>query len=127
MNELAQKLYGIAYDTRDESSAEIIEQAAMTLEKLSTGDKRDVPGVFPLIHPNGTGKETLKEGYGNAYEALYQFIDAWGTVEFNARDYYPHDDPNAWPKAQKERQAANTHIRAVKDYIEAHLKAIGRQ
>lgn len=127
MNELAQKLYGIAYDTRDESRANIIEQAAMTLEKLSTGDPRDTPSVFPRIHPNGTGKEMLKNGYRDAYRALNQFIDAWVGIEFNARDYYTHDDPEAWRKAQKERESVNAHIRAVKEYIEAHLKAIGRQ
>ena len=74
---------------------------------------------LPLVHMNGTGIKTLTEDYDAAGEKLRDFIDTWGEMEFNARDYYPHG-PEAWTKARDARDAINAKIREIKQYIDAH-------
>lgn len=73
--------------------------------------------TLPTIHMNGTGRKSLQEGYGAAADTLQDFIDAWGKVEFNARDYYVVD--GAWPKALEEREAMNAKIRDIRDYLQS--------
>jgi hypothetical protein len=72
--------------------------------------------TLPTIHNNGTGRQMLTEGYDNAADKLQDFIEAWGKVEFNARDYYVQG-PDAWVKALEEREAMSAKIREVRDYI----------
>lgn len=74
---------------------------------------------MPLIHLNGTGKKMLCEGYDQAAEKLQDFIDAWRSVEFNARDYYPHGT-EAWRQACDARDAINAKICAIIGYIGMH-------
>ena len=73
--------------------------------------------TLPTNHSNGTSIRMLLEGYDPAAEALTDFIDAWGKIEFNARDYYVNG-PECWPKALAEREEINRKIRDVRDYIQ---------
>lgn len=75
--------------------------------------------TLPTVHMNGTGKKTLMEGYDGAADALLAFADAFGRIEFNARDYYVQGS-DAYPKARDNRDAINLKIREIRDYIDAH-------
>jgi len=79
--------------------------------------------TLPLIHLNGTSKETLAEGYDNAACKLREFIDAWEGVEFNARDYYPQG-PEAWNEALAKREEMNAKIVEVLEYLTDHREVI---
>lgn len=74
--------------------------------------------ILPTIHLNGTGRETLRATYDAAAERLQDFVDAWGRVEFNARDYYVQGN-EAFPAAQDERQAMALKIRELTAYLQA--------
>lgn len=81
--------------------------------------------TLPTIHLNGTGKDSLCAGYDNAADKLEDFCDAWGAIEFNARDYYPQGD-EAWSSALKEREEMAGKIREVQAYlqrIQEHIHA----
>ena len=75
--------------------------------------------ILPTVHLNGTGLKTLKESYDRVDDALYELQQAWGEVEFNARDYYPQG-PEAWDQATKER---GQHSKALLD-LGVYLTAI---
>jgi hypothetical protein len=72
--------------------------------------------ILPTIHSNGTSHKDLTEGYEKADDALHEFIDAFGNIEFNARDYYVQG-PDAYPQARDERMAINQKIREMKSYL----------
>ena len=78
---------------------------------------------LPTIHLNGTSRETLAEGYDAAEDALYDLIQAFGRIEFNARDYYVQG-PTAWTAAVEARQEINRKIRDIKEYIHAHRELL---
>ncbi len=73
--------------------------------------------INPLVHLNGTGEKTLKEGYDNAADKLRDFIEAWGSIEFNARDYYPLGD-HAYSQARSERDEMGGRIHELNEYIQ---------
>ncbi len=77
------------------------------------------PIILPCLHLNGTGPETLKEGYLAAYRATKKAREALTNVEFNARDYYPLGD-DAWTRAR----AARDEQLADLDRIAADLMTI---
>jgi outer membrane protein assembly factor BamD (BamD/ComL family) len=70
---------------------------------------------LPIIHMNGTSAETLLDGYRNAMNKLQEAIDALGTVEFNARDYYV--EKGAWDRAVKERREQMAALRKVHEEL----------
>jgi hypothetical protein len=78
---------------------------------------------LPTIHLNGTSRETLAEGYDAAEDALYDLIQAFGGIEFNARDYYVQG-PTAWTAAVEARQEINRKIRDIREYIHAHRELL---
>jgi hypothetical protein len=80
--------------------------------------------TLPTVHLNGTSRATLSEGYGAAYRALQDAIRAFNAIEFNCRDYYVQP-AGAWAAAVSEREAAASHLRAVQQYLEAHLIHLG--
>jgi hypothetical protein len=45
--------------------------------------------TFPTLHLNGTGKNDLRDGYANAYDAIDKAIEALANAELNGRDFYP--------------------------------------
>lgn len=63
----------------------------------------------------------LKAEYDAADEALYKFIQKWGGITMNGRDYYPQG-PEAFTKAVEQREEAARHIAFVVDYINEHRK-----
>ncbi len=69
--------------------------------------------TLPTIHLNGTGPDTLLEGYLGAYRALDAADAALRSVEFNARDYYVQG-PSAFQAAQAERLQQFEAINKVK-------------
>lgn len=77
------------------------------------------PLQLPMVHMNGTGIKDLRGGYDEAAGALSDFIDAYGRIEFNARDYYPMG-PDAWGKAADARSAINLKLREIREYLDAH-------
>ena len=48
--------------------------------------------IYPTIHINGTGSETLLDDYRTAVFAVRTAIDAMRYVSPNGRDYYPQGD-----------------------------------
>lgn len=82
--------------------------------------------TLPTIHSNGTGVQTLRAGYDAAADALHVFVEAWGQIEFNARDYYIQG-PDAYTAARDERDAMNAKIRDVRTYLDTireHLYSV---
>jgi hypothetical protein len=79
--------------------------------------------ILPTIHHNGTSREMLAEGYDAADDALHNFIDAFGSIEFNARDYYVQG-PDAWTAAREARNQINQKIRDIKLYLDKHREHI---
>lgn len=69
--------------------------------------------TLPTIHSNGTGKQTLLDGYLDAYHAVDAVAMTLRKVEFNARDYYVQG-PDAWPQAVKERQEMFAKLESIK-------------
>lgn len=59
--------------------------------------------IPPIIHLNGTGKETLEAEYETAWRAVKAARDAVGNITVHGRDYYVSDDPKALQKAQEAR------------------------
>lgn len=80
----------------------------------------------PTIHLNGTSGKDLEESYGNAADKLEDFCEAWGQIEFNARDYYVQG-PEAYTAARKERDEAAAKIREVRAYLQRIRESISDQ
>lgn len=82
--------------------------------------------VFPTVHMNGTGFDTLFDGYDHATDSLRRFTDSFGRIEFNARDYYVQG-PDAYTTAREQREAICLKIREIKEYLDQHLIALDDQ
>lgn len=75
----------------------------------------------PIVHLNGTSRKELAEGYDNAHEALRVFMQAWGKITCNSRDYYCHPEGMAaWDRAIAHREEMGQKIRELNDYLRAH-------
>lgn len=84
-----------------------------------------MPNVpLPTVHLNGTGRKMLADDYGTAYRALQAAIQAFQTIEFNARDYYVQGQ-DAFSHARTARDVQLHHLCRVRDYLEAHLIHLG--
>jgi len=68
----------------------------------------------PTLHMNGTGYKMLSEGYAEAHDKLRDFVNAWGQIEFNSRDYYVN---NTWNAALAERQDIARKIKEIDEYL----------
>ena len=75
---------------------------------------------LPTIHLNGTGANTLMADYETARNALMDFREKFGAIEFNSRDYYV-DGPESWEEATDARIEINEMIRDINRYLERHL------
>ena len=82
--------------------------------------------ALPTVHMNGTSFKMLFDGYDEAADKLSDFTDAFGNIEFNARDYYVQD-ADAYTKARDERSAICAKIREIKDYLDKHLEHLDDQ
>lgn len=76
--------------------------------------------TLPTVHLNGTSRKMLSIDYGNAYEKLIEFREAFASIEFNARDYYVQG-PSAFSQARTERDREFQRIGDLMSYLEAHL------
>ena len=74
--------------------------------------------TLPTIHMNGTPAKMLLEGYDNLEGALLAAKDAFGKVEFNARDYYPQG-MEAWKAARDEWAELQTQLNAIREKVVA--------
>lgn len=82
-----------------------------------------VPLVLPEVHTNGSGRERLMTGYTEAAHALKEFSKKFGSIEFNARDYYTIND-EAYYKARDARNVMWDKIKDLGAYLEAHREAV---
>lgn len=74
--------------------------------------------TLPIIHMNGTSRKMLQEDYDKADDALDNFTKAFGSIEFNARDYYP-GGPGCWEEALEQREEISRKIQDIQSYINA--------
>jgi hypothetical protein len=86
-------------------------------EEAGTMNGADYP--LPLVHMNGTGRDSLKRDYDAAAEAFREFLEAWRKVEFHPRDYYPMG-PDAWARALEARRAVNSRAKEIEEYLHRH-------
>ena len=82
--------------------------------------------TFPTLHLNGTGKNDLRDGYANAYDAIDKAIEALANAELNGRDFYPQG-PGAYSQARSERDAAFAQLRQAHQYVGEMLMGICNQ
>jgi hypothetical protein len=75
---------------------------------------------LPIIHLNGTGKDTLTREYFEALDKLNDAIEAFGAITVNGRDYYPAG-PGAIQTALEQHLTAEQHLNATKAHLEAVL------
>lgn len=80
--------------------------------------------TLPSVHLNGTSRQTLLDGYTEAYRKLIEFRDAFNAIEHNARDYYVQG-PDAYYKARDQRDAERQRIADLMRYLEDHLLHLG--
>lgn len=77
----------------------------------------------PVVHLNGTSREALVNGYHDAWRALQRATEAFGEVEFNARDYYVSGN-GAYADARRDRDEQLKKLSEVSAYLLAHLEAL---
>ena len=80
----------------------------------------------PIIHLNGTNALDLLSDYAAADDAFFKFVEAWGQIGFNARDYYPKG-PEHFEVARDHREEISRRIAEIREYLTAHLIAISDQ
>lgn len=76
--------------------------------------------TLPTIHLNGTGRQTLLDGYENARTAVRDALDVLRAVEFNPRDYYVQGD-TAWTAARDERETMQRELHRIQTELETIL------
>ena len=81
--------------------------------------------TMPIIHLNGTSKESLLEGYELAYSAIGDTMRTLQEAAPNARDYYPA--PVSYPKAADEHAARLKALATVREELEQIARAICNQ
>jgi hypothetical protein len=76
--------------------------------------------TLPIVHINGTSRDTLRAKYLDAYHKLLEFREAFACIEFHARDYYVQG-PAAFSQARIERDRESQRLGDLMTYLEAHL------
>jgi uridylate kinase len=77
--------------------------------------------VLPIVHSNGTGRDTLTTEYQAALDAAKEARKALVAVTVNGRDYYPAG-PDAFRKAQHEHELQLGKLTEVCDHLERILE-----
>ena len=67
---------------------------------------------LPIVHLNGSGRESLMRQYHNAYMKLQEAIVALREVDTHDRDFYPLG-PDAGPQARLEQRARETKLAEI--------------
>ena len=73
----------------------------------------DIPAHIPLIHLNGTSKDSLKDAMEKLYSAVGEALDVSRQCNPNMRDYYSFADANV------RFRAAVEHVRAWQGRLES--------
>jgi len=79
--------------------------------------------IAPKVHLNGSSRETLREGYRDAADAVLRAREALRDTRPNARDYYPQGDA-AYTKAVAEHMSRCHRIQSVLDELRALCDAV---
>lgn len=69
--------------------------------------------VLPVIHNNGTSKDSLMESLSYAGKALREAMDALARCEPNERDYYCHEHAGAGTTARLDHHERIARLRSV--------------
>lgn len=85
-------------------------------------EEQIIEAVLPVIHINGTSKESLCSELESAYSALNAAYDAIKKTAPNGRDYYTA--PGRMQQAEEQHRARLSMVQAVMDNIEAVLIGI---
>lgn len=83
--------------------------------------------MIPTVHLNGTSKQSLLDGWEEAYTALTLALDKLAQAAPNGRDYYPQDVAGQRPalyKAQDEHRARMQKVQSVMDDLQALCEAV---
>lgn len=75
---------------------------------------------LPVIHLNGSGRQSLLDYYKNAYRKAIELRDSLNTGAFHGRDYYPAG-AGAWAAACDQRREQEQRLAELMRYLEAHL------
>jgi hypothetical protein len=59
--------------------------------------------LTPIIHMNGTGKETLAADYKAAHQAVKAALEAVASITVHGRDYYVKTDGLTYENARQGR------------------------
>ena len=78
----------------------------------------------PTIHLNGTSRESLLEGYNDAFHALHKAREALQDSAPNVRDYYVNPDAGAFARALTEHDARLEKLTAIMGEMTALADAI---
>ena len=88
---------------------------------MPTDDRLPTGGfTFPVVHLNGTGRETLTREYRAAYDAAKATRESFALVTCHGRDYYPLPG-DAYYDARRVRDAHLRSLDLLIEYLEAHL------
>lgn len=77
---------------------------------------------LPIKHLNGGNWERLSEQYHAAYRAARELQNAMAEIEFHARDYYVHRDPNAFEQARLARDTHRADLHHLTEYLRTHYE-----
>lgn len=89
---------------------------------MSSASTSDTARLLPIKHLNGGNWERLSEQYLAAYRAARELQNAMAEIEFHARDYYVHREPNAFEQARKARDTHLAALRRLTQYLYAHYE-----
>lgn len=76
---------------------------------------------LPIIHTNGTGAVRLSDDYAEARSKLREAENAFNSIDFNGRDYYPHEDGSAFHQARSAREEVAVKFAEIATYLDKHL------
>ena len=78
----------------------------------------------PIIHLNGTGRESLTREYQALNVALTELEARLVDCTLHRRDFYiAYDDPQRWLNAVSWRREMWEHVEALQNYATEHLQS----
>jgi hypothetical protein len=73
--------------------------------------------IVPIVHSNGTSRDSLMEQYSEAAFAITKAMDALSKVETHDRDYYVHPTPRAGVEARNIRNKWFQMLKTIKSEL----------
>ena len=77
---------------------------------------------LPIVHDNGTSKQSLLDSRDDVYDALRAVLERLRDMAPNGRDYYP--DPGRMERAVELHRARGQYVLDLMTAIEAEMDAI---